>query len=186
MPRTVKERADVIPLLVEVFRDYGYEGASLAVIGERTGLGKGSLYNFFPGGKEEMAEAALAHIDDWFERAVFQPLRTPSEPKDAISRMLIRVEEYFHGGERICLVGALALAHSRDRFGEPIRAYFRTWQEELAAALVRGGGDRKSARFRAEEALAAIQGALVLARAYDDKAPFQRTMDRLRRQLTAA
>jgi AcrR family transcriptional regulator len=173
----------VVPVLVEVFRDYGYEGASLALIGERTGLGKGSLYNFFPGGKEEMATAALSHIDDWFERAVFRPLRSPSEPREAILRMLAMVEEYFHGGERICLVGALALAHSRDRFGEPIRAYFRTWQEELAAALVRGGSERKSAQFRAEETLTAIQGALVLARAYDDTAPFRRAMDRLRREL---
>ncbi|WP_164094666.1 TetR family transcriptional regulator, partial [Serratia marcescens] len=52
-------RAALIPILGEVFREHGYEGASLAVIGARTGLGKGSLYHAFPGGKEEMASAVL-------------------------------------------------------------------------------------------------------------------------------
>ena len=40
-----------------------------------TGLGKGSLYHLFPGGKAEMAAAVLAEIDAWFEAAVFAPLR---------------------------------------------------------------------------------------------------------------
>ncbi|HKX35432.1 MAG TPA: TetR/AcrR family transcriptional regulator, partial [Rhizorhapis sp.] len=52
MAKTVKERSDIIPVLGEVFREHGFEGASLAIISARTGLGKGSLYHFFPGGKE--------------------------------------------------------------------------------------------------------------------------------------
>src|SRR3954469_22668198 len=62
MAKTVAERAAVLPVLGEVFREHGFEGASLSLIGERTGLGKGSLYLFFPGGKEEMATAVLAEI----------------------------------------------------------------------------------------------------------------------------
>lgn len=68
--RTLHERADVIPLIAEVFREFGFEGTSLSRITEKTALGKGSLYHFFPGGKEEMAGAVLAHVDAWFEREV--------------------------------------------------------------------------------------------------------------------
>ena len=50
--RTLNERPDVIPLVAEVFRNFGDGGASLIRITEKTGLGKGSLYHFFPGGKE--------------------------------------------------------------------------------------------------------------------------------------
>ena len=57
MARMVAERADTLPGLAEAFREHGYAGASLSVIGEATGLGRGSLYHFFPGGKREMAEA---------------------------------------------------------------------------------------------------------------------------------
>ena len=60
MAKFVNERADVLPVLVEVFREHGYDGTSLSVIGERTGLGKGSLYNFFPGGKDGRHALRLA------------------------------------------------------------------------------------------------------------------------------
>ena len=61
--------------LGEVFRAHGYEGATLALISEATGLGKGSLYHLFPGGKEQMAAEVLADIDAWFELNIYAPLR---------------------------------------------------------------------------------------------------------------
>jgi AcrR family transcriptional regulator len=69
--RRLNERSDVIPLIAGVFRDLGYEGTSLSQITERSGVGKGSLYHFFPGGKEEMASAVLADVDAWFEARIF-------------------------------------------------------------------------------------------------------------------
>ena len=71
MPREIAERRDAIPALGEVFREHGFSGSSLAEISQHTGLGKGSLYHFFPGGKTEMAEAVLDDITNWFEENVF-------------------------------------------------------------------------------------------------------------------
>ena len=51
MPKIIAERNDAIPALGEVFRELGFEGASLSEITNRTGLGKGSLYHFFPARK---------------------------------------------------------------------------------------------------------------------------------------
>ncbi|MEJ8631131.1 TetR family transcriptional regulator [Sphingomonas sp. I4] len=48
MARMIAERADALPGLAEVFREYGYAGASLSLIGTATGLGRGSLYHFSP------------------------------------------------------------------------------------------------------------------------------------------
>jgi AcrR family transcriptional regulator len=183
MAKTVHERADVLPALSEVFREYGFEGASLAVIGERTGLGKGSLYHFFPGGKEEMAAAVLAEIDSWFSTHIFKPLREDADAARAIAQMFDAVERYFESGQRICLVGALALNDARDRFAARILGYFTAWTEALESALIRAGHGHKKARGRAEEAVAAIQGGLVLARAMNDSALFQRILTRLKRRL---
>ncbi len=55
-----------------------YGGASLAAISQHTGLGKGSLYNFFPGGKEEMAEAVLEQVAIWFQDEVYRPCAPPT------------------------------------------------------------------------------------------------------------
>ncbi|PHV05998.1 TetR family transcriptional regulator [Janthinobacterium sp. BJB412] len=182
MARTIAERSDVVPRLAEVFRSYGYEGASLARITEGTGLGKGSIYHFFPGGKDEMAQAVLDDIDAWFRERVFLPLRQSAAP-DGVAAMLHAVGQYFMSGQRVCLVGVFALGHERDRFAQRVRGYFDEWIVALAGALERGGRDPAHARDLAEEAVGAIQGALVLARAAEQPALFTRTLERVGRRL---
>ena len=184
MARMIRERSDVLPMLAEVFREHGFEGASLALITAATGLGKGSLYHFFPGGKEEMAAAVLEEIDGWFEREIYAPLRHQSDPVIAIVITLGAVEDYFRSGRRVCLVGAFALGETRDRFKEGLRSYFTRWIEALVMALTRSGRSDRDARLLAEDAVLSIQGAIVLSRALDDTGPFTRTITRLRGALT--
>ncbi|USX25068.1 TetR/AcrR family transcriptional regulator [Oxalobacteraceae bacterium OTU3CINTB1] len=183
MARVMGERGDVVPLLAEVFRTYGYEGASLARISEGTGLGKGSIYNFFPGGKEEMAEAVLANIDGWFRDQVFQPLRERGDAGQGVADMFTAVGRYFLSGRKVCLVGVFALGHERDRFAVKVQAYFAEWIDALASALERGGRTPKLARELAEDAVGGIQGALVLARAADEPELFMRALERMRVRL---
>ncbi|KPF90278.1 TetR family transcriptional regulator [Rhodopseudomonas sp. AAP120] len=179
------DRAALLPLLGEVFRAHGYEGASLALITEATGLGKGSLYHFFPGGKKQMAQEVLAEIDGWFETNIFAPLRDPADPRAAIEAMLAGVETYFRSGNRVCLVGVIALGHARDEFAAPVNDYFARWQDALAEALRRSGLSVAAARRRAEDAVLSIQGALVLARARDDAKIFPRALAELKVRLLA-
>lgn len=138
MARSYLERSDLVPQLAEIFRRYGYEGASIGVIAQETGAGRSSLYHFFPGGKEEMADAVLAQISDWFEVHIFAPLRERPAPQ-ALAEMAAAVETYFRSGQRICLVGAFALDDVRSRFSGRIESYFARWGAALAECLQRGG-----------------------------------------------
>jgi len=174
------ERGDVIPLLAEVFRTYGFEGASLTRISEGTRLGKGSIYNFFPGGKDEMADAVLAEIDGWFREQVFQPLRAAADAAQGIEQMFAAVGRYFASGRKVCLVGVFALGHERDRFTVKVQGYFAEWVAALADALERDAG---TAQALAEDTVGAIQGALVLARAAGEPELFMRALERLRLRL---
>jgi len=183
MARMVAERSDATASLAEVFREHGYEGASLAVISKATGLGKGSLYHFFPNGKEEMVRAVLAEIEQWFEDSIYSPLRDGDDANAAIAKMLDETAKYFKSGRRVCLVGALAVANTRDLFAQAIRGYFVAWVDALQTALMRQGRDAEQARLLSEDAVLAIQGAIVLSRALDDPAVFQRANYQLRRRL---
>jgi TetR/AcrR family transcriptional regulator, lmrAB and yxaGH operons repressor len=176
----------MLPVLAEVFRAHGYEGASLALISRATGLGKGSLYNLFPGGKAEMAAYVLAEIDAWFETNLYAPLRAADRPVEAVSAMFDAVETYFRSGRRVCLVGVVALGAERDRFAQAVRSYFARWVAALAEALERSGRDRAASVALAEEVVTHIQGALVLARALDEPALFARAMTGLRARVAAA
>ncbi|MCJ2081328.1 TetR/AcrR family transcriptional regulator [Methylobacterium sp. J-090] len=184
MTKPTGARAAAIPALAEVFREHGYAGASLALLGERAGLGKGSLYHAFPGGKAEMADAVLDSIGAWFEAEIYSALRDDPDPHAAIRRMLSETDAYFRSGRRVCLVGAFALSDGRDRFAERIAGYFAAWRDALAGALHRAG--RAEAEILAEDAVLSIQGGLVLARALDDPDVFGRLLGRLERRLCAA
>ncbi|MCX5494455.1 TetR/AcrR family transcriptional regulator [Kaistia dalseonensis] len=185
MARLIAERSDVVPVLAEIFRRYGFEGTSLARITEQTRLGKGSLYHFFPGGKEEMAEAVLAHIRDWFEAEIFRPLEE-DPPDEAIEHMFASVDDYFRSGRRICLVGAFALEETRDRFAAAVGNYFERWLATLSTAHQRGGMDKETADRLARDTVAGIQGAIVLARALNDETHFTAVLKTLRRATNEA
>jgi AcrR family transcriptional regulator len=181
--RPIADRAAAVPALTEVFVRHGFDGASLSLISERTGLGKGSLYNFFPGGKEEMAQAVLTEADGWFEANVFSPLRQ-LDPGSGIARMLEQTERYFGSGQRACIVGLFALSETRDRFAAQVKDYFVRWTDALTEALRRAGRLPHVARELAEYAVATLQGAIVLARALDDTTVYSRACRRVQRTLT--
>lgn len=185
MPKGVSGRSDLLAQLGEVFREHGFAGASLAVISRRTGLGKGSLYHLFPGGKEEMVASVLDEIDGWFETAMFRPLREDPDARGAIAGMFRSTDTYFRSGRRLCLVGVLALGDERDRFARQINGYFSAWRDALAGALHRAGGREALARDLADEVVTAIQGALVTARALQDPDLFGRTLRRLEARVSA-
>ncbi|UJP09531.1 TetR/AcrR family transcriptional regulator [Microbacterium sp. KUDC0406] len=135
----------------------------MAVLESATGLGRGSLYNFFPGGKEAMAEAVLDDVDRWFHERIFAPLRDGTS--GGVESMFDEVDSYFHSGQRVCLQGMFAIGRERDRFAVAIRRYFGQWIESLTAALQESG--LSDSRDRAVRVVAAVQGGLVIARALD-------------------
>jgi hypothetical protein len=94
--------------------------------------------------------------------------------------MLMSCDSCLQSGQRDCLVGALALGDTRDRFAREARNYFSRWVDALARALTRSKRNSASAGALAEEVVAGIQGAIVLARALDDPRAFSRALARMR------
>ncbi|MFE8585924.1 TetR/AcrR family transcriptional regulator [Sphingomonas sp. NCPPB 2930] len=186
MARLIAERADALPGLAEVFREHGYAGASLSLIGTATGLGRGSLYHFFPGGKQEMAEAVLAEIGDWFERQVFAPLAQAEDPRGGIDAMMVAIDRYYRSGQQACLIGAWGLGATREPFGVAIASYFQRWIAVLADALARGGVEDDRALTLAQDVVSGIQGAITLSRALGDPTLFRATLGRLTARLYTA
>lgn len=178
MARIIYEKPDVLPVLTEIFRELGYEGASFGQITERTKISKGSLYNFFPGGKEQMAAEILAGIEAWFVEAIYQPLERDA-PEAALRHMWVMADEYFRSGQRVCLVGVFALDATRDRFAKAISGYFAKWIASLSQCLMRAGLGAAETKAVAEDIVLGIQGALVLARALNDEGIFSRALQRM-------
>ncbi|MBD2001085.1 TetR/AcrR family transcriptional regulator [Leptolyngbya sp. FACHB-671] len=177
-------REKLVGQLIDAFRLYGYDGASLSCLAKVTGLGKTNLYHYFPGGKEEMAEAALERVNTWLETCILQPLSSNAAPSDKLQMMCDQVSKFFNEGQNSCLWAVLALERSsNDLFHNQIKSALSQWIEAIAAVLKEAGLEAHSARHRAEDAVLRIQGALVLARGLDDTTPFQRLMKTLAAEL---
>jgi TetR/AcrR family transcriptional regulator, lmrAB and yxaGH operons repressor len=177
---------EVIVQLIQVFRRYGYEGATLSKISEATGLGRASLYHYFPGGKEDMAIAVLEHIQQWFAVNMLQGLQGKGTPMARLKMMTKRIDEFYGGGEQACLFAVLSLVEPKDLFSAHTKAALTALIEAIAKVIVQAGLSPTVARQRAEDAILQIQGALVFAQTLDNTAPFQRVLERLPDELLSA
>jgi TetR/AcrR family transcriptional repressor of lmrAB and yxaGH operons len=180
-----RTREDVIPEIRDVFRRLGYDGTSLTAISEATGLGRASLYHHFPGGKDEMVGAALDDVEVMMDGQVIAELRRNDRPPaKRLKAMMDQLTLFHEGGRAACLCGVLALTAPALR--PRVRTIFGRWLDALADLAHEAGRSRSRARAAAEEALARIEGALILAAAQGNTKPFQSALRDLPRVLFGA
>lgn len=169
--------------LADVFRRKGYDGASYSDLMKASGLVKGSLYHRFPGGKADMVDAILGDVDRHFADYVLKPAFEEGRPQDRARKIARRLREFYDSGKRWCLLDTLTLGE-----GASTRAHARRSMEAWIDAFVRlgrdGGLSPAVARRRAQEAVAAIEGGLVVSRVLGDTRPFLGSLADLPRQLT--
>ena len=185
MPAALMSREEVVERLMRVVRRHGYDGASLAELSKATGLGKSSLYHYFPDGKDDMVRAVLEHLESQLRETVFEPLRRPGPARRRVEEMIDTVDAFYRGGREACVLGNLVLGTSRSRFRAKLEAIFNEWIDALSGALIDAGLSKAVARARAEDAVMRVEGALILAGAMNDVSLFARAVRQLPAELLA-
>jgi AcrR family transcriptional regulator len=185
MPAPLLSKDEVLERLLNAFRDRGYEGASLAELSAATDLGKSSLYHYFPGGKEEMAEQVLTHLDRQLTTHLFEPLRSARTPQRKLGAMLDTIDAFYEGGRKACLLERLCASVDRTRFRRPLRRAFTVWMEAVEALCLEAGLSKAVSRARAEDFVVRIEGALIVCAGTDDCGVFARTIKDLRTSVLA-
>jgi TetR/AcrR family transcriptional repressor of lmrAB and yxaGH operons len=169
------DRDKVIDSALRLFREQGYHATSMADISEACGLLKGSIYHYFPG-KKELAVAALDRVIEEGRERLFQPAANDNlTPEARLRRLADAVEGYFIGRAGGCLMGNLALevGDAIPEFAERIRIYFGEWADALTG-LLEGRYGRARARELAEDAIARVQGAIMMMGIDGDERPLRR------------
>ncbi len=160
-----------------LLRRQGYAATGLTEIVARSGAPRGSLYFHFPGGKQELAIAAMEHTGEQLRGAIAGLMSAPQGPAASLGVLIdalaggLEASGYRDG----CPIATVTLETAAG--SEPLRItarrVFETWLAELERALRRAGMDDESAARRALLVLSSIEGALLLARARRDTAPLQ-------------
>jgi AcrR family transcriptional regulator len=186
MPAAQISREEVLARLLETFRASGYDGSSLSEISEATGLGKSSLYHYFPGGKADMARQVLAHLDEQLRAAVFEPLQSAKTPRAKLERLLRALDDFYEGGRKACLLERLAASVDARSFGKPLARSFDAWITAVDRICREAGLTPALARARAEALVVNVEGALVVAAGTGDVGIFARTLRQLLASTLAA
>ena len=185
MPAPLISRDEVVDRLREVFQRLGYDGASLAELSRGTGLGKSSLYHYFPGGKEEMALAVLRNVHSWIEQNAIAALEGEGSPKERLERMLNALDTLYAGGKNACVLGNLVVGEARHLYQRQLRSIFSAWVEGLERLGLEARLSRRTARERAEDVVLQIEGALILSSGLNDPTSFRRLLRKIPKQFLA-
>jgi TetR/AcrR family transcriptional repressor of lmrAB and yxaGH operons len=163
-----KHRENLVDSAVRLFRRQGYAGTGLQQILELSGAPKGSLYHYFPGGKEAIGAAAVERAGELVAATLEQ---LADEHPDADSFLAAYFEQYAEWMEESefqsgCPI-ATTLLETAPR-SEPITraglVAIGRWIEIVALVFERSGIDRTAAEDAARFTIAALEGALILAR----------------------
>lgn len=172
----VTTRQEILESVLELFREFGYDGTSMALISDRTNLGKASLYHHFPRGKEQMREEIVKLVDDWLTPR-FALLKDDSAPaRDRIKRFVADLDTFFAGGQRGCLLAALAVGNPDGACRTNLRGVLNNWIAAFAHVAESEGAPADQAMSRAEDCVAMIEGALLVSRIMDDRGIFKRAL----------
>jgi TetR/AcrR family transcriptional repressor of lmrAB and yxaGH operons len=182
-PAQRSTRDAFIDTTAQLLRRQGYAATGLNEIVARSGAPKGSLYFHFPGGKEELAVAAMQRSGEQLHGAFTAVLASSDDLGQALASLLDTLAAGLQrsGFRDGCPIATVALEGASD--SEQLRATaagaFDTWLTALQQRLVRSGLQPPAARRRALLVLSAVEGALILARAQHDIAPLTAVREEL-------
>ena len=161
----------------ELFRHQGFASTGVKQIVAEASAPFGSLYHFFPGGKEQLGEevirwsgAIYGQLIDAFFVPGADPVSATREFFSAAAHTL-RETDYADA----CPIATVALEVSST--SEPMRKacaeVFDSWIDVATERLVESGLPRKRSRALAISMLTSLEGAFVLARALRSTEPVE-------------
>ena len=176
---TTRER--IIDASRELFMQRGYAASGLKDISRAGTAPIGSLYHFFPGGKEELASETLRSAGAAYQALVEAVFDGEAGIVDAIAACYdgaaetLRTTDYADA----CPIATVALevASTNETLRQVTAEVFEAWIDSAATRLERGGVDPTRCRALAIVVIAALEGGFLLSRAAKDTAPMAAIRD---------
>ena len=175
MANVAKHKASLVRSAMRLFRRQGYASSGLQQIVDESGAPKGSLYHYFPSGKEALAAAAV-ELAGGMIAEMLAGLAARHRDAKAFLRAYCRVmagwmeESGFRSGCPIATT-LLETAPASPAITAAGRRAIDGWVAIVAEVLARDGLARREAKSRAELIIAAMEGALILARVRQSSQP---------------
>jgi TetR/AcrR family transcriptional repressor of lmrAB and yxaGH operons len=175
--KTLTTRDKLIHAMADALQRKGLHGVGLSEILEHTSLPKGSLYHHFPGGKTQLAVAAIdsisSQLDTFFSRLFSQP----QPPLQALQLWLNGAIAQLENSqfERGCPLATIALESSAadTEIRAALQRSFAALRQALSSQLQQHGYAAQPAHNLAALFVALYEGGLLQARVANSSAPLK-------------
>jgi len=170
-------RDQIIETTCDLLESQGFHATGLNQIVKQSGAPKGSLYYYFPEGKDELAEEAIG----WAGRVVADRIRgglaVSDDAAEAVRMFVTNIAHYveasgFRSGGPLMTI-AMETATTNERLNLACREAYNLLQGAFEAKLRQSGYGEAQARELAAFITAAIEGGVILSRTYHSGDPLR-------------
>jgi len=178
MARSKIGRDQLIEKAGYLFRTRGYANTSIADIANACGLSKASIYHHITS-KQELATKVIERLHEYFETNIFAvAYESDVSFKERSNKFVAVVNDFFTERDGGCLMANFVseIVDTHPEFHALFVKFFNEWTGAFATLLAEKY-PKEVANNIAQDIVAQLQGAIMLARLYKTHAPVKRTTD---------
>jgi TetR/AcrR family transcriptional repressor of nem operon len=181
--QAAQNRERIVDAAAELFRARGFEGIGVADLMKAAGMTHGGFYGHFSSKEDLMAQACARASSRARERWTKLAERAPEDPLSEIADVYLTARHRDNPGAG-CLLAALGPDAARQ--GPAVRSAVTAGVRSAFDFLGRivPGRSKAAKRQKAINSYASMVGAMILARAVDDRALSQEILDCVRKAVT--
>jgi AcrR family transcriptional regulator len=181
-------RDRMVQATIELLQQRGYAGTSFGDVTAASGAPRGSIYHHFPGGKQQLVAEAVTRYAEGIARRLRTDVQS-GHSRDVVGTFVdvvrtgLRASDFSRG----CAIAAVVLdvTPSESVLLDLGSQALGAWRRVLQTAFQRDGAEDARARRLATFVVAAVEGALILARADRDLTPVNEVAAELDRHLAS-
>ena len=182
-------REKILQTASELMEKQGYHGTGLNEIIQKSSAPKGSLYYYFPDGKEQLASEAILEagriVSERFRKQTAVEQNAAQAIRDFLYVIAKRMEETnFYTGSTMTMIAMETVAESQ-RINKACQEGYAMLIGAFKDKLLLGGMDESKASNMAEMIIAAVEGGIILSRTYHDANHLRRIADHIFQMLKA-
>jgi AcrR family transcriptional regulator len=159
----------------DLFSRQGFGATGIKAVLAAAEAPYGSLYHFFPGGKQQLGAAALTYGAERYRELLESVFPVDADVVEATEDSFVRAAKLLEEADyaHACPVATIALevANNDELMRTAAAEAFESWLAVLRERFTTAGMTAERAREVAEEVLCLIEGAVLLARTTRSAAP---------------
>lgn len=161
-------REQIIQTTCQLIETQGYHATGIKQILAESDAPKGSLYYYFPAGKDELVEEAIAYTSKTIARRLQDSMNSFDRAAEAVPAFLRQLAHYVHesgyqAGGPITAV-AMEAASTNERLNTACRQAYQEWQTVIEKKLLDDEYSSARSKQLASVIIALIEGAIILSR----------------------